>query len=318
MQRKVIKQGKDTLTITLPRGWTKKYDIFPGDELNLEEQERSLILTTEKGFSLQKTIINTKDLDARMIWRKFGSAYRTGYDEIHIIFDDPKKKYPDICKSFTDPKGTINTLELIQNLNRFIGIEIIDQKATYCKLKDLGKTNEAEFDNALRRIFLLLLSISSDTLEGIKNNDKETLLILESTTDTNIDRFSDFCLRILNKKGYKDFKKTSEIYSIILLLEFLGDEYKYISKNSANIKLSNFTTKLIEELNYLLKEYYELFFKYEEKNIEKLHEKIFDIDKKISQAFTKANNNEKELFFNLHNINNIIKDLIQLTLDLKT
>ena len=40
MLRKVIKQGNDTLTITLPRRWARKQSISPGDNVIVEEDEK--------------------------------------------------------------------------------------------------------------------------------------------------------------------------------------------------------------------------------------------------------------------------------------
>ncbi len=43
MKRKIIKQGNDTLTITLPRMWCDKFGVKAGDEVNVEENDNSLI-----------------------------------------------------------------------------------------------------------------------------------------------------------------------------------------------------------------------------------------------------------------------------------
>ena len=39
MKRKIIKQGNNTLTITLPKNWTEKKNIKAGDEIELSEFE---------------------------------------------------------------------------------------------------------------------------------------------------------------------------------------------------------------------------------------------------------------------------------------
>ena len=48
MRRKVIKQGHNTLTITLPSSWVNKFNIKTGDELDVREQGKILSIGTEK------------------------------------------------------------------------------------------------------------------------------------------------------------------------------------------------------------------------------------------------------------------------------
>ncbi|MBW2987388.1 AbrB/MazE/SpoVT family DNA-binding domain-containing protein, partial [Candidatus Woesearchaeota archaeon] len=45
MKRKVVKQGSATLTVSLPTSWTKKYNIKPGDEIEMEVQDKAILIT---------------------------------------------------------------------------------------------------------------------------------------------------------------------------------------------------------------------------------------------------------------------------------
>ena len=51
MKRKIIKQGHNTLTVTLPSDWVKKLNLKSGDEIDVLENENSLILN---GFEKNK------------------------------------------------------------------------------------------------------------------------------------------------------------------------------------------------------------------------------------------------------------------------
>lgn len=48
MKRRIIKQGHNTLTVTLPSAWVKDLNIHAGDEIDLVEEANGLLLTTEK------------------------------------------------------------------------------------------------------------------------------------------------------------------------------------------------------------------------------------------------------------------------------
>jgi bifunctional DNA-binding transcriptional regulator/antitoxin component of YhaV-PrlF toxin-antitoxin module len=94
MKRKVIKQGYNTLTVTLPTEWTKKFNVKPGDEVEITEQGRGLQVSTEKGPNLSTITIDIAGLTPAVVWRYILAAYRSGYDEITItgIAHNGKKK----------------------------------------------------------------------------------------------------------------------------------------------------------------------------------------------------------------------------------
>lgn len=318
MKRKLIKQGIGALTITLPKDWISKHGLKAGDEIEMEEIEKNLLLRTEgKRGILRKTIIDIDNFSQALIWRYLMSAYRLGYDEITIKFSNIEKIY-DIKFSSLDvleSRIKMSTMEVIQDIiSRFIGMEIIEHGKNYCVIKDLGETSEKEFDNSLRRIFFLLLSMAEESLSNLKQktqNIKNSIVNI----DTIIDKFTDFCLRVLNKMGYKKLNKTNSIYSIILLLEFIGDEYKKIvvHTNSSKIKFDSKLINTYEDVNKLLNLFYELFYKFNEKGIAE----IYDLDEQLANKINslKLNNEEKEILHHLKKIKRYITDLVQLRID---
>jgi len=44
MKRKIIKQGHNTLTITLPSEWVKKLNLNAGDEIEVYERDSGLVI----------------------------------------------------------------------------------------------------------------------------------------------------------------------------------------------------------------------------------------------------------------------------------
>ncbi len=321
MRRRLIKQGGGALTVTLPKNWISRYGLGAGDEIEIEEHERSLFLKTEgTGNVLTKKIINIDNFNQPLIWRHIISAYRLGYDEIIVKFSDINKIYDVKLSSVgaLEKKGKIGVIEIIQDvISRCIGLEVIDQEENFCIIKDLGETSEKELDNTLRRIFLLVLSMAEDSLEGFKDMKKNLRQIVQSN-DTNIDRFVDFCLRVLNKRGYKQYNKTNVIYSIILLLEFIGDEYKKIAIHHSemkNVKISRGLIDIYEDVNKLLHWYYEFFYKFDEKRAIEIYE--FDEKLRKNIKSSKLSEEEKEILHHLKKIRRYVIDLLQLKIDLE-
>ena len=201
MRRKVVKLGPATLVVSLPSKWIKKLGIKAGDEIDLEEQDKDLLIQAKAGHRLTKESIDLTGIDS-LIKRIVASKYLKGDDEIEIKIDSPEKA------------------RLVQKrVNELIGMEIIEQSKDRLLIKDMGGSSEDTFDSIIKRIVYLLNQISDESLKAIKN--KETDLEYLEDMELNINRFTDYCFRLLNKKGYSDMKKTSVYYCLLFLLEEL-------------------------------------------------------------------------------------------------
>lgn len=291
MKRRVIKQGHNTLTITLPSEWVKKLNIQAGSELDLHESSGSLIINGKQHNEDKKTTIDITNFSVPMIWRFFQSAYREGYDEIKIIYD-PKKETEGAYNFYTsqfeykkmgekDSKRKSN-LEMIEELvNRFIGMEVIDHGNNYCTIREMGELTSREFDNSLRRIFLLILEVFDKVLELIKNDEVGDIHICKSlhTMDINIDRFIDYCCRINNRINDSTFQKNKPvIFSTLFLLELLGDEFKYIGTHLSKTKKSvKELLPFAERVKEHFEKYYQLFYKFDRDGAIEFGEKDFEI-----------------------------------------
>src|SRR3989344_7451335 len=245
MKRRIIKQGHNTLTVTLPAEWVKKLNLKAGDEVDLIEKENSLVINGSERTKEKCATIDIAGLTIPMLWRHFQSAYRAGCDEIKIIFDPNEKSYEDAYHYYTTqfdysklgekfpPKPVI---AMIQGLvDRFIGMGIIETGKNYCIVKEMGETTPKEFDNSFRRIFLVILQMFERILEAIKKDEiNDPGLCKEiQTIDLNVDRFVDYCCRIINKTNAFPENKKVLLFSTLYFLGLPGGEFKYIGKHIA-------------------------------------------------------------------------------------
>ncbi len=319
MKRKVIRQGNNTLTVTLPRKWTTKFGVKTGDEINVEEQDKALVISAEKTSSMTTANVSLHGFNQPLLWRHIISAYRAGHDTIEIKFD-PDASYPNIYTSYADfkKKITMTPIEVVRDaFNGLIGMEIIDHKKDSCIVKDLGEVSDKEFDNALRRIFFLIEGMAEDNLQLMKEKNEAIFKNID-ITDTTVDRFADYCLRVLNKKGYKQFRKTPVIYSVVLLLEYIGDEYKRVSRHIflSKRKSSANGMEIFENTNKLLSLFHSVFYDFKKDKMIQLYEETEKLKKKIST--NKLNEDEKEIAHHLKKITRFITDLLQLRIDLES
>ncbi|MEW6295357.1 MAG: AbrB/MazE/SpoVT family DNA-binding domain-containing protein [Candidatus Diapherotrites archaeon] len=348
MKRKVIRQGHNTFTVTIPIRWARQQGLSPGSEIDLVEKGNSLVINTDKVNNNGNTRaeIDITGLPNKLLWRYISAVYRAGYDEIKINFDSTENNNEKLNELYyerlfpspsneslnlydtTDwfyrglvPKRVpnITALDSIQALvNRFIGVEIIEQKQGYVVVKQLGEISYKEFDNALKRIFMLLISMGKDVLEAIEKNDFSTLRTIHMI-DTNIDRFQDYCFRVFNVKGYEEYKKTPTIYSTIFLLELVGDEYKIIAQHVTQDKhkYKKNCLKLLSEINSHFESYYSLFCNFELKKAVKIFEREDEIEKNARKLYEKCSDEEKELLHHLKKIARLTISLVELAIDLK-
>ncbi len=252
--------------------WVKKFNIKKGDELDLEEFGNELRINTEKEFDLAKKQIDIKNLE-RLGKTYLTSFYRQGYSEIDLNYNN---------------SNYIRTIQDILSRN-ITGFEIIKQNSNSCVIKDLTGHNKDEFDNVLRRIWLLIINLSEESLDALRKRDaprlKEMYLM-----DYSINKFSNYCLRLLIKKDHADFKKTPLYYHLIKALEEIADQYKEMCTfYSDNIKEINDTlVSIFVEVNSHLNKLYELFYKYNEQEIEDLFRKTKLTNKRASLKNSKA------------------------------
>ncbi len=166
-------------------------------------------------------------------------------------------------------------------VNRFIGMEIIDHGEGYCIIREMGEVSSKEFDNSLRRIFLLLLDLFDKLISLIKNNKIGDMSICKTIhiMDINVDRFIDYCCRINNKINDSSFQKNKPImFSTLFLLELLGDEFKYIGAHLARSKKNvDEVLPFVETIKEHFEMYYHLFYKFDRDDVIKFGNNDFKI-----------------------------------------
>ena len=285
MKRKVIQIANSTQLISLPRKWSLKYGVKKGDEIEVEENGGSLVISTEKDISTNKTEIDFKGKEI-LIHRALSSLYRSGYDEIKIIFE--KHSELDAIQS------TIN--------QELIGFEVVEQGREYLIVKQVSNIDHSEFDSMLRRTFLFLLSTSDECLEALKTNNVNTLksLILKDIT---INKLTDYCRRSLNKKeGH--FRHIGPGYTIIEFLEKIGDGYRdlceYVSQNRT--KINKLSMEIFSEINSLLKDAYKLFYDFNLEEMEKFLRKKEILDGSLINLSKTLTKNEVPVVMYLSSI----------------
>lgn len=271
MKRKVIQIAESTQLISLPRKWAQLHNIKKGDELEITEEGKSLKVSTDRGLELEKANIKIKN-PAHFMKRSISSLYKLGYDEIEVSFDDAK------------------VIDLIQSeITELLGFEIVNQSERSCTLKNIAPGLDTEFDSILRRIFLMNLSMANDSYEAISKSDFERLDDIMKVEATN-NKLTNFCERMLNKKGYKDYNKVNIVYSIVVSLERVADELRdlcdYVYRNQ-KIKIGKDTLDIYKGCVELIDLFQQLFYNYDLDKMFAMKEKRINLETKAFNILTK-------------------------------
>lgn len=296
MKRKLIQMGGKTIVVSLPSPWVKKYGLKKSDEVDLEEKGRALLISMNKNLDIKKIVLDARSF--KISGRRIMAAlYKKGYDEIDVLYDKPQE-LEEIKKALS-----------LEAAN----FEIVKQTKGHCIIKSISETTDEEFDNILRRTFLVLNSMIEEIEEGLKSKDKKLIEEAKDHEKTN-NKFTHFCRRSLNKKGYKDYELTAIMYTIIEQLENVADELKFLcdyllSEDLKKMEVSKKTFDLFNDVKNFTNQFYELFYKLDLEKAEEFtleRKRIIDTSRKL---FMQKPNKEVKIIHHLMNVTQRVFEL---------
>lgn len=269
MRRKLVQMGESTLMLSIPREWIVSHNLSKGDELEIEIDEDKLSVWPNTKLKKEKVSLDVSDFKETLP-RLLYSLYRSGIDELELKSKD---------EHLVDKVKSVIWKEAV-------GFELIEQKPDSCRIVNVSGKLE-DFNNMLRRLFLVTITMSEECAASIKKNDGiENVLYLEQENN----RLANVLIRAINKYGSHGFKKIGPLYYIIQELERIGDQYKYfaqylISKGKWKIK----NDAILESASKILRLTYELFYRFEAGKIEEIrkarNELVAEVSKKRQNIF---------------------------------
>lgn len=242
MKRKLVKQGLRALTITLPSSWIKNNSLCPGDEIDVSLFENALMISSESKKVDKEIIVNFSGLIPNLAAAFIARAYQKGYDKITIKFDDPelmlavKKKVPEL-----------------------MGLEILDVTNNKIEIQIISDSTNLDFDLLLRKAFFIIMDMGKTCEEGWKAKDKKALENI-CCKDFDVNKFTYFCLRELNKSKKMVSFGNSVLYHLIEGMEDLGDELKVLGKTLSKIEVDDDVMTTLKKMNKLFRTSYDFFY----------------------------------------------------------
>ncbi|MFA6461861.1 MAG: hypothetical protein WCV90_06355 [Candidatus Woesearchaeota archaeon] len=257
MRRKLIKQGDNALTLTLPAKWTKLNGLKAGKEVDIEEIENKVIISTESKGEKKSSVLKISTESEQIIRSNLNVLYRTGFDRIKVFFNIPKQK--NLIK---------NTVEA-----RLLGFEIVEESPNYLILENVTEPSEEKQEVLLRRIFLIIKNSFEQLENDFKNKDFSHLSHLIQNSK-NVDRYSNFCNRNISKRRFVEERINSywELYTRLLLTQHSLLHLYEVMQGKNKPVFSNSTLKLFTEIKASFELLYEGFSKKDLKIIEQVND----------------------------------------------
>ncbi|MBU1975191.1 MAG: hypothetical protein KKG59_02175, partial [Nanoarchaeota archaeon] len=226
----------------------------------------------------KKTTFNAKDMSERVYRWSLSSLHKQGYDEIEIIY--------------TDPKTIIWTSDLVKNL--FVGFVIINQTENTCVIRRVSQDLTSEFDAGLRRSFLVTSAMGESMIDYMKREEYSKLADLIPLEKTN-NQLTNFCERLLNKMGHKNYDKTCFYYTLVWNNEKICDDYKYVCQYISTHDKTKYSKEILLMLEKSLKYYKDfcaVLFNWDIKKLDALNTERKVFLKKLEEHFSHKNPHE--------------------------
>lgn len=288
--RKIQKTGGSTYILSLPKKWIEEMNLDSGDEMAIEEQSSSLLLSPSKFKKEESPEANmevSSDDNRDEVKRKILSLYLVGYNVIGIESTEERLK-PEFRNAIKDLAR-----------NKLVGTEIISESMEKVTLQTLISYSELSAKGALRRMFSVAASMQENAMLALEDNDKE-LADDVIGIDDEVDRFQMYLIREV-KAALQNPPLVEEI-GLTSLRECLG--YRLVSKNveragdhavsiAENVK--EMESPIDDKSLEMLKEICSLSSSIFERAVDSLFEEDYEAAEKVIEDMEKVYDKEKKV-----------------------
>ena len=252
MKRKVIRQGNNTLTITLPREWTTKHSIAAGGEIEMTMAEKSLILDPPSQEGHRSISLNVDTLGRLCIAKLLIACYEQGYDTITLTFR------PGTISSWSH--GDESITDVINFFTaRLIGFEVLSQSERSLSITNISE-QFSHADQVIYRIFFLLKEYVEQGTHAL-SDAKSDLEMGESRHDA-ITKFVALASRIILNDGARPKNDAMHLFVIFQGLDKAADFIRYVYRNAKDQKIAPGVPKVMRMAEGYLELYHQFYYKF--------------------------------------------------------
>ncbi len=140
MRRKIIKQGNDSYTLTLPVKWVRRNHIDSKAEVELCEEDNKIVVSPVSANNIKECTVSIKDRTERDLVLTLSRLYKNGYSQMTLtdVTSVLLKKIEDVLEK------------------ELSGIEISMVEGNKCVLEVTSEPRGDNYQVLLRRIFFII------------------------------------------------------------------------------------------------------------------------------------------------------------------
>ncbi|MBI4144131.1 phosphate uptake regulator PhoU [Candidatus Woesearchaeota archaeon] len=305
MKRKVTLHGPSTLSVSLPLEWAKKHNIKKGEELEvIEERDAIRILAENNDGQKKECTIKLPELEARPILFLLRTLYIAGYDKIILEYEQ--------TTAWHSRKNLVMTMPslIAYEIKRLRGFEIMSITKNSCTIKSLIRESTEEFDDSMKRVFLLLKETTNDLPTIIIKGQPQLRQYAQDFHD-HITVLLAYNLRTLNKIGYNNRRTTLCLHSFLYKLDDIIDLIKYMLvemdgklplKNKEILHITTEFASLFEKIS-------KLYNKFSLENAQDFFAYKYKLLTRINTLFGSTSKNERRY---LHYLEDVLEEMLKL------
>ncbi|GGN97172.1 MULTISPECIES: phosphate uptake regulator PhoU [Haloarcula] len=157
--RKVQVTGGSTYTVSLPKDWATENDVSAGSVVEFHAEEDLLLLAPKRDDDRVEGTLDVGGLDNKHeLTRAVMTMYVSGFDVIRL----------------EAPRITAEQRRIIRDATQgLVGLEVIEETSDRVVLQDLLDSSELSVHNAITRMRLVSLTMLSDAVEALIEDDDD-------------------------------------------------------------------------------------------------------------------------------------------------
>jgi phosphate uptake regulator len=156
--RKVQVTGGSTYTVSLPKEWATDNDVSAGSVVEFHAEGDSLLLSPKQEVERTEGALDVTGLAGDRLTRAVMTMYVSGFDIITL--ETPRVE--------ATQRRTIR-----QATQGLVGLEVIEETSERVVLQDLLDSSELSIHNAITRMRLVSLTMLSDAVDALVENDDD-------------------------------------------------------------------------------------------------------------------------------------------------
>src|SRR5579872_6928905 len=205
--RKLQTTGAGTFIVTLPKSWAENLGLHKGDLVNVEKDERDIVISPTRGRqNTQTNSINIETFkDQKLLELCITASYIQGHDvtEIH----SKNKMNPDHKRWVRKAVDGLIGVEISEDYaNRIILQNLIDPSKFDLDtlLEKFALTSKAVFEDAINALVDVDLSLAQDAYERGDQSTKLYRLLMR------------FCLQAIKNRNIREQMKIKEASGVVI------------------------------------------------------------------------------------------------------